>query len=103
MRIGPVGQLEHDRVPFQRDRPGHQGQLRGRVERLARDQVEARQVEGTGQRVAGQEAVIELEVLVRADALERMEAVPMDEQDVGAVDLDHEHRALRHLLDRARR
>ena len=45
-------------------------QLGGRVERVAGVQVEPRQVQRAGQRAGGQEALVELEVLVAADALE---------------------------------
>jgi hypothetical protein len=69
--------------------------LRRRVERLAAVQVEARQVQRAGERISGQEALVELEILVRADALGSADVtVEVDQQDLDAVDLDHQHRAI---------
>ena len=54
-----------------------------------------------GRAAAGQEALVELEVLVRADALEGADLAPgVDDDDlVRAVDEGHLHRALGHLVD----
>ena len=99
MRSGPSGSSStmepSSTVTGQRD----QGHHRRRVERLPADEVEARQVQRAGDRITRQEALVQLEVLVGTDALERMQTVPVDEQDVRPVHLDHEHRALGHGLD----
>ena len=91
--IGPSGRYSTTRRP-PRSPVERKRQLGGRVECLAGLQVEARQVERAGQRVVGQEALVELEVLVRADALGGVPAVlaVVDEQDVRGVHLDHLHR-----------
>ena len=51
-------------------------------------------MQGAGHRTGREEALVELEVLVRAGALKREEAVLPDEEDERAVDLDHLHGAL---------
>ena len=83
------------------DRVHGEGQLGRRVEGLAVGQVEPRQVERAGQRAGGQEPAVELEVLVRAGALEGVElAVDVDDEDgVRRVDPDHPHLALGELVD----
>src|SRR3954453_16570629 len=53
-----------------------------RIEGLAVGDVESRQVQRAGQRPGGEEALVELEVLVRAGALHRVELVAVpDHQD----------------------
>ena len=69
----PVGDLDQDPAVLDDDRVDGQRQLGGRVERLAAVEVEARQVQRAGQRAGGQEALVELEVLVAADALDGAE------------------------------
>ena len=65
-----VGDLDQDPAVLDHHRVDRERQLRRRVERLAVGQVEARQVERAGERARGQEALVELEVLVAADALD---------------------------------
>src|SRR5262245_54798219 len=57
-------------------------------------------MERAGQRARGQEAAVQLEVLVRAGALQRMEgAVDVDDEDgIRLVDPDHPHLALGELV-----
>src|SRR4029453_881830 len=76
-------------------------QLCRRVERLAVRQIEPRQVERAGPRPGGQEALVQLEILVAADPLRRGElATLVDDEDlVGAVDDDHLHLAVLDLVD----
>ena len=67
---GPSGTSIID-PPVLDDHRVHGQRLLGRrVERLAALEVEPGQVERAGQRAVGQEPLVELEVLVRADALE---------------------------------
>ena len=67
----PVGDLDEDPVVLDDHRVDGQRQLGRRIERLAAVEVEARQVERAGQRAGRQEALVELEILVAADALDR--------------------------------
>ena len=96
-----VAGLDRDPPVHDLDRVDGERELGRRVERLAVGQVEARQVERAGQGAGGQEAAVELEVLVRAGALHGVEvAVDVDdEHGVGGVDPDHLHLALGELVD----
>ena len=68
--------LDDDRIDLQR-------QLGRRVERLAVGQVEPRQVEGASDGACGQEALVELEILVATDALRGGElAAVVDDEDL---------------------
>ena len=84
MGISPSGSSSTMSSPSTTHRVGRQGQVGRRVERLAVAQVEAGEVQRAGDRAVGQEALVELEVLVRAGALQRVQAILVDEEDVGA-------------------
>src|SRR3954469_19623288 len=108
-----VGDLDEDAAILDHHRVGREGQLRRWVERLTVHEVEAGQVERAGQgpgrlavrtarAAAGQEALVELEVLVGADSLERANLTAGVDHDhlVRVVDEGHLHRAFGHLVDR---
>ena len=73
----------------------------GRIEDVARRQVEAGEVERARDRPGGQEALVELEVLVAADALVGAEpTIHMDDQHgLRTIDPGHLHRAFRDLVE----
>ena len=97
----PVGDLDRDPAVLDDHRVELERLLGRRVERLAAFEVEARHVQRTRQRAAGQEALVELEVLVAADALHRADlaAHVHDEHRVGAVDPDELHGPVGDLID----
>src|SRR5665811_637858 len=72
------------------DRVDRQRLVGGRIQRLARREVEPREVERAGQRAVGEESLVQLEVLVAADALDGV---------VGDVEVDHEDLSLIHISE----
>ena len=70
-----VGDLDEDPVALDDHVIDGQRQLGRWIERLAAVELEPRQVERAGERAGGQEALVELEVLVTADALDSEEPV----------------------------
>ena len=81
---GPSGTSMRIRLALDDDVIDRQRQLGRRIERLAVLEIEARQVERAGERAGRQEALVELEVLVAADALDRGQvAVGVDRRGPG--------------------
>src|SRR3954447_1575810 len=58
-------------------------------------------MQGAGERAGGQESLVELEILVTADALDRVPVtVRVDHEDlIGPVHPGHRHRAIGDLVD----
>src|SRR5438477_7196252 len=82
-RQRPVRDLDEDSAVLDDDRIDRQRHLRRRIERFSVAQVEPRQVQGAGQRSAGEEALVELEVFVAADPLDRAELTAgVDDEDL---------------------
>src|SRR5207237_7603676 len=96
------GVLNDNSAVFDIDRIDHQRLFGGRIQGIPGVQVEAGQVERAGDRVARDEALVELEILMATDALNgtKLAAQVYDEHLLRAVHPAHLHGARGDIADR---